>query len=49
MEVNKMVNHGSNNSNCNSNRVDSKRKNNNIIKKHETCTNACRKIKTESL
>lgn len=49
MEVNKMVNHGSNSGNCNSNRIDSKRKNNNIIKKHETCTNACRKIKTESL
>ena len=32
MEVNKMVNHGSNNGNDNSNRIDRNRKNNNIIK-----------------
>lgn len=33
MEVNKMVNHRSNNGSDNSNRIDSNRKNNNIIKK----------------
>ena len=49
MEVNKMVNHRSNSGSDNSNRIDSNRKNNDIIKKHETCFGACRKIKTESL
>ena len=32
MEVNKMVNHRSNNGSDNGNRIDSNRKNNNIIK-----------------
>ena len=32
MEVNKMVNHSSNSGGDNSNRIDSNRKNNNIIK-----------------
>lgn len=49
MEVNKMVNHSSNSGSDNSNCIDSNRENNNIIKKHETCICACRKIKTESL